>query len=234
MKRIQNYRALCAALLALIGAAVPAQASTLYWGSLFNDVLLDSSGNPLDASYTFEVGIFDPSFTPTALNTDLWNANWRVFDAATADFGWAPGDQFLASSADHTAGAGSDSLDANPLDVFPQGTNAYLWVFNNKNIATLPEWALLMDGNHATNVLNPWEFPDPALQSGESFDWQTRDLDSAVFGGVNNVQGAGNYTVDPGTFTIQTHVVPEPGSAFLLLAAGGLWCLRRSKRLVAS
>ncbi len=233
MKQIKDFYGLGVALLLLFVATTPAKASTLFWGSRFNDVLLDSAGNALDASYTFELGAFDSSFTPTAFNLEQWAANWNVFDAALVGDGWAPDDQFINSSADHNALGGSDSLDANPLDIFPQSTVAYLWVFNNKDVALQPEWALLMDGNTATNVLNTWEFPDPALQSGESFDLQTRDLDTAVFGGVNGVQGAGNYTVDPSTYTFQTHVVPEPGGAFMLLVAGGLWRLRRSKRLAA-
>lgn len=92
----------------------------------------------------------------------------------------------------------------------------------------MPEWALLADNDHGTNVLNAWEFPDPTLQSGESFDWQTRDLDTAIFGGVNDLQGPGLHTASPATFTLQTHVVPEPSSALLLALAGG--SLMRARR----
>ena len=42
-----------------------AQASTVFWGSEFNDNLFDSSGNILDATYSFEIGTFTGGFTPT-------------------------------------------------------------------------------------------------------------------------------------------------------------------------
>jgi hypothetical protein len=220
-------------LLALLSlASVPGlRASTIFWGSLPNDHFFDSQGNALNGSYTFELGVFISTFTPTLSNMDQWAVNWRVFDAATAGSGWDVVGQELSTSADHLSNSTSSSGDA-PLGYqFLQGTKAYLWVYNSKSISLTSEWALVTDDNTATNTYQPWLIPDPA-DTGGSADWQTRDLDTALYGGVNDVQGPGLFSVTPGTFTIQTHAVPEPGSALLCaLAASLLLC--RTRRAAA-
>lgn len=231
MKSLLPIQALLALVLTLVCFPPKAEASTIFWGSFSNDILLDSAGNSLDGSYRFEVGTFVTGFTPTVANIQLWEANWMVFDAAVDGDGWSPLDQFVNTSADHTASAGSSSPDADPADVFAQGVLAYLWVFNSKDLGVAgTEWALLANYDTGTDAFpGAWEFPDPNLPPGDSFDWQTRDLDAAIFGGVNNTQGPGAHTPPPGAFTIQTHVVPEPGS-LVLLGAAFAFTARRSRR----
>ena len=221
------------AVLALSTASVSSlQGATLHWGTLPNDSLLDSEGNALTSNFTFELGTFGSGFVPTEFNIYDWQANWIVFDAAVAGTGWNPAVQEVVRSANHTAGGGSDSAFADPGAVFDQGAVAYLWVYNTKDFSgALPEWALLEDVDNGPNLFGSWEFPDPSEQSGESYDLQTRDLDSPIVGGVNSARGAGVFTVEPAVFTIQTAVVPEPGSG-VLLAVGALWTLRR-RRLLA-
>lgn len=230
-------------LAALFGVMVwlscAASASTVFWGSVFNDALFDSNGQPLTADYSFEIGSFG-GFIPTYQNVDQWAANWKVFDrafdATPLDLldpdseGWNSVEQFFAGTVEHNAGGGSDSPDANPTDVFMQGERAYLWVYNSKSIVPGSEWALLTDSSTAGNSGNAWVFPDPADLPGTSYDWQLGDADEAIIGGVNGVQGDGDYTVDPGAFSLQTHVVPEPGSALLLFAAAAAHLTRRASR----
>ena len=64
-----------------------------------------------------------------------------------------------------------------------------------------------------------------------SFNWNLGDASNAVVGGANNVQGAGTYTATPVTFSLQTAVVPEPGSVLLILAAAAAHLARRARRL---
>ena len=212
----------------LLMLVMRSEGSTIYLSSLSNDVFLDSNGVALDGGYTFEWGSFQLGFTPTSENLDQWATNWKVFDAAVEGNGWTVGDSSLYQQADHTITGGSSSGFANPLHTFVEGEAAYLWVYDTKDIYSSPEWALVADFDKSTNIFpDSWVIPDPGLQSGESFDWHTLDLDTAVFGGVNDVQGAGAYAVAPASFTIQTHAVPEPGSALLLLAAGVFLRIRR-------
>lgn len=234
MKTTQLLRTFWAVLLLLVGAAISTKGSTIYWGTFYNDVLLNSAGAPLDAGYTFEIGTFDLTggWAPTTSNFSEWEGRWMVFDAATEGAGWTSGDHFVNTSVDHTLSGGSSSPDAIGTDVFLQGTAAYLWVYNSKQVLPTSEWALLMDTNTATNTLSAWVFPDPAEQNGESYDWQTRDLDTAIVGSMNigpRDLNTGDY-LDPGSYTLQTQPVPEPGSAMLILVAAGA-LIRRRKTL---
>ena len=68
---------------AVVCVAVPARAEVVFnWGSPVYSTFRDSYGNELDENYTFELGVFDPSFTPGAGNVTSWAANWKVFDKA--------------------------------------------------------------------------------------------------------------------------------------------------------
>lgn len=227
---LSTFRCFTAVFVVFASVAVPSRAATIFWGTFANDTLIDSQGNALTGSFTFELGTFVPGFTPTALNLSDWAANWLIFDAAVAGGAWNPANQEVTGTVDHTAGAGSTSPFATPAAVFPEGTPAYLWVYNTKDLNASAEWALAEDVDNGSNVLNAWEFPDPAEQLGESYDWQTRDLDTAIFGGVNNARAAGIFTATPVDFTIQTAAVPEPGSV-MLVALGAFLAVRRARRM---
>lgn len=207
-----------------------ASASTIFWGSRQNDVIVDSNGVNLGANFQFEIGYFDTSsgWAPTILNISEWEARWIVFDKASFGNGWDPTNREINTSVNHTVFSGSDSPFADPSSVFTQGATVYLWVYDSKSLLGNAEWALLCDSDKGANVFQgAWEFPNPIEQNGESYDWQTRDLDTAILGGVNGTQGPGGYLVDPGVFTIQTHAVPEPGSVALLITSGLLVIRRR-------
>ena len=212
-----------------------AQASTVFWGSEFNDNLFDSSGNILDATYSFEIGTFTGGFTPTYQNVDQWQANWHVIDSVFApdSNGWnplpIPDGQFFAGSLDFNTDGTSNSTDANPADVFTMGDTVYLWAFNSKDIVPSSEWALVTDGSPVGDVADDWLIPDP-LDTVNSFNWQLTDANTSIIGGANGVQGPGTYSTTPGVFSLQTAVVPEPGSAFLLLAAAAAHLTRRTRR----
>ena len=221
------------ALVVLLGwcLAQPARGSTVVWGSSFNDLLYTSTGQTLDQSFIFEVGTFTSGFLPTIHNSDQWDANWKVMDRAVhpAAEGWNVAKQYFVSSFEHLPDGTSDSLAANPSDVFLMGESVYLWVYNSKAIVPGSEWALVTDSDLLGNLANPWRIPDPGDPVGTSYDWQLLDADTVILGGVNGIQGAGDFSVDPGTFSLQTHVVPEPGSSLLvLLGFAGALLSRRS------
>jgi hypothetical protein len=207
------------------------QASLIFWGSSYNDTLVNSRGEDLDSSFTFEIGLFQPGFTPTLGNMEQWADHWIIFDMAANGAGWSPNDHEVNTSVTHTDAAGSSSIHAFPTSVFPQDDRLFLWVYNTKVITdTSTEWSLVYDlPTDTTDVYQDWAFPDPA-DTGGSLDWQFSDLDAPIFGGVNSIQGDGGYTSSPAIFTIQTHVVPEPGAALLIGVAGTILQLRRRRR----
>ena len=209
-----------------------AQASTVFWGSNFQDNLFTSSGQPLDPTYSFEIGTFTSGFTPTYQNVDQWQANWEVIDRAYDPDanGWNSTDQFFVGTVGFNTDGTSDSPDADPAYAFTQGDTVYLWAYNSKDIVPSSEWALVTDGTTAGNTGDPWVIPDPADTAG-SYNWNLADASTAVIGGANGVQGDGTYTSTPPVFSLQTAVVPEPGSAFLLLAAAAAHLARRARRL---
>jgi hypothetical protein len=233
---------LCIVGLLLLGTTVNTRGSTINWSSRFYDELYTSYGDELDGTFAFELGSFG-AFVPTTANISQWNTNWKVFDRV---FDPTPGDpddgdpdgwnvplQFFVGTAEHNIFSGSDSPDANPLETFSQGEIGYLWVYNSKDILPSSQWALIGNFNSAGDTGNLWRFPDPADPSGTAYEWLLADADTAVIGGVNGVQGPGEYLVIPASFSLQTAVVPEPGSAILLFAAAALYVISRQKRMVS-
>lgn len=206
----------------------PSLAATINWGSDVNSILVTSAGAQLDTSFSFEIGTFTLGFVPTFHNTNQWEANWMVFDRAFDPTpgdpndgdpeGWNTIDDFFVSSAQHLGTGASDSTYADPGDVFSMGAVAYLWVYNSKSIVPSSEWALVTDASLTGDTGNDWIFPDPNDLSG-SLEWKLADADMALVGAVNGNRGEGDFTVDPGVYQIQTHVVPEPGSVMLVMLA---------------
>ncbi len=206
------------------------QASSVFWGSAFNDNLFDSNGVALDATYSFEIGTFG-TFVPTYQNVDQWAANWHVIDRAyDPDLnGWNSTEQFFGGTVDFDMSGQSSSPDANPSDVFSQGDIVYLWAYNSKSIVPSSEWALLGYGADPGNSGDPWVVPDPS--DPVSPNWNLSDAHDTIMGGANDIQGPGTYSANPGVFSLQTAVVPEPGSALLLFAAAATHLIRRARRL---
>lgn len=230
-------------LLALLAAVAclcsHVKASTVFWDSVFNDLLFDSNGNALDTSFTFEIGTFG-TFEPTYGNVDQWAANWKVIDRAYHESnplfapdsqGWSVDNQFFAGTVEHQTDGTSSSPDANPADIFGEGETVYLWVFNSKDIVPSSEWALVTDGTPVGDSLDgsDWLIPNPT-DTG-SYNWHLTDANTAIIGGANDDRGPGAYSATPAVFSLQTAVVPEPGSALLLLAAAAAHLIRRARHL---
>ena len=213
------------------GALASTIINTVFWGSLYNDNLYNSSGQTLDSSYSFEIGTFNAGFTPTYQNVNQWDANWHVIALAyTPDSnGWNASAQFFDGTAYFDTNNISATTGADPTYAFTTGDTAYLWAYNSKTIVPSSEWALVTYGASAANTGDPWVIPNIATSG--SYNWNLGDASTAIIGGANGVQGPGDYSANPGVFSLQTAVVPEPGSAFLLLAAAAAHLTRRMRRL---
>jgi hypothetical protein len=221
----------------LLVVSKPAQATAINWSNAVNDLLYDSTGAPLTNSFHFEIGIFTDGFVPTASNFTDWAANWSIFDAATLNTDEIPGlgpANFFTSTARVNQNLTSNSPLTSPGSTFPQNTQAYLWAFNSKTVSFTSEWALVTDlSTTLPNAANAWRFPAPENPSlpNIGLEWSLSDAETAIFGSVRNASsvGGGDFTVQPATFSLQTHQVPEPGGALLIASAGLLFMLRRAR-----
>jgi hypothetical protein len=218
-------------------ASTPTRAVTIFWGSSVNDLLFDSSGNPLDDSFTFEIGTFGSSFNPEDANKELWLANWKILDRVTApaSSGWDSATQFFSSSfvllPDGTSSRGTE-IGTN--FVFSAGEQAFIWVFNSQTLDVDTEWALVTNGPTDGSTANDWIIPPlpdtcGCTSGSNSLEWRLSTSHQPDFGGVNDLYGPGNVTDTPPSYTLQTATLPEPGSSLLILAAGLLFRLRRRR-----
>lgn len=222
---------------ALLMLAPLANATTIEWGSSVGDNLFDSHATALDESFTFELGSFG-SFVPDFSNIELWSANWKPFDQAstgTLPVTWSPLDGFFSSSADLVPGVGGATSSASPplpSFTFAPGEQMFIWAFNTKNLAAnTTEWALVTNDLTDGITADDWLFPAVGDHSNVPIKWRLPISTHVIFGGLNNMDGPGDFT-PPGTdFQLQTHtvsVVPEPSSALMIAATGLL--LRRRRR----
>ena len=218
-----------ALLLVMTPAMLPAR--TIDWGSAVSDTLATSSGLALADTFIFELGTFG-TFVPSEFNLDLWLANWKVFDRATAPAanGWDPVNGFVSSSATLLTNGTSSESPPLPAFTFAQGEQAYIWVYNGFTIGALTEWALVTNNSLDGNPLDDWLMPAHSDQTAQPLDWRLSTATQVPFGGLNDVQGPGDFTVDPGVFQLQTHTVPEPASALLIAISGLLFQFRRRSR----
>lgn len=224
--------------LAILGLALPCHSfgATINWNSEFDSTLIDSSGNLLDETFSFEVGTFG-SFVPTADNMSDWESNWKVFDKAYLDDpnGWNSELRFFTRSVTHMIDGSSSSDFANPPhttspNLFAEGEVVYLWAYNSKSVQAGSEWALVTDGTAGMNTRDRWLIPDPNESSSINYEWHLDDANVVVFGGANDVQGAGQFSANPGSFHLQTAAVPEPNAALLVMGALGMLVWSTSRR----
>lgn len=209
---------------AVVCLAVPARAEVVFnWGSPVYSTFRDSFGNELDANYTFELGVFDPSFTPGAGNVTSWAANWKVFDQANFNV-FA---ETFASTVDMLDNGTSSSLFAEPGYDF-RGLDAYVWGYNAKSYVDTLEWVWFRAPS--------WVFP-VSVTPGPPItptDWSISDLvagDIPLWGAQSTAIGLG-YASAPGVYDLQLYTlnigpepIPEPStiSVAALLLAFAVW-----------
>ncbi len=213
-------RRLCLVACAVGLAAGPGQAQTLNWGNALLDANFNSAGGAIDATYTFAIGTFSDGFAPTAANTGQWGGEWTALDTTTYNeaTGWFTGS--------YTMQAGDAPL---------SGRQAYIWVYNNLAGDETSEWVLITDDSGSDGLGDEWLVPayvDPLGGNPPgSYDWRVSTATTPVWGGLNNVAGAGEQAVVPPSYALQTFSfpapIPEPSSAVLLALAGALMLRRR-------
>jgi len=241
-------RSLLLILAALAISAPLARATGIGWGNTAFDPMkmYDSGGDLLDNSFSFELGTWATGFTPTAANVAAWASNWKVISTAFAPDvnGWVSLDandpgvndpnqniQYFSRSITFNA---NGTVQGGGPSIFTTNEQAYIWVFNTKNVTPGSEWALVTDSSIGATPDDVWRVPDPSGVLNQPVLWNLETADTAIFGSVNGIVGAGDQSVDPGPNRLQTFnpvsVVPEPGSALLVLLAGMAVRLRRRPR----
>ncbi|HEY1083565.1 MAG TPA: PEP-CTERM sorting domain-containing protein [Prosthecobacter sp.] len=218
---------LCGLLFSLSLLPCSGDGRTIDWGNAVMDVLVDSHGNALDSTYTIELGTFG-SFTPTGLNQGDWMANWKVFDRAIAGTDWIPSMRYFNSSASVMPGGVSSEAPPLPSFTFAQGEQAYMFVYNSLAFDYVSEWALITNSSLDGTLVDDWLMPAPGSKEDSTIEWRVSNASVVIHGGLNDEQSYGVYTVDPGTFALQTHVVPEPaGMVLVMLGIAFSWFPRR-------
>ena len=218
------------ALLAVVGiwlAGNATDAQTINWGSVMRSDLVDSDGQTLGDSYTFELGAFVPDFMPSETNIDDWVSHWRTFDRAEYNGIEQPVDDgyygYFTGAVQMTEGGHSSSPYAD-LGLNFQDLDAYIWIRNRTNPQPGTEWFLA----RATS----WAFPTYDCCATDPLKWSVSNLtlsDVPLYGKQGTTQGLGVFT-DATGHTLQTYTfIPEPSSAMLLALTGTLMVLRRRR-----
>ena len=215
----------------VLSSAVTSRGVEINFHNGGSDVLLMANGvTGLDDTFKFELGSFG-AFVPTMTNFDDWMTNWKPFARAQAPAinGWNSNLSYFDFSADlELGGMSSQGLSG---DVFGAGEAAYIWVYNSFSNTPGAEWALVTNDDSDLNSADNWLFPDPSEVFPAEFNLASAL--SPIMGGLHNVQGGGDFTAPLTAFTLQTHAVPEPAGAALIMIAGVLWRLRRVRSIGA-
>ena len=220
-------------LLVLIAALLclrPAHAATtIEWGSLRDSFIVDSNGNPLPESFSFQLGYFQTTFTPTVENVYEWADNWVLVNQAGYD-------QYTVFDEELGYFTSSFSYDSNELGLDLENKQAYIWVFNSQTPSVHTEWFLAT----ATEWVFPAGVDDCCNNNPPNVQWSISDLDpvTPLWGAhLGNASLPGEFggiydDADPnaGTYDLQTFTfVPEPSSV-LLLAMGACGLVLRRRR----
>jgi len=227
-----------AAVAAMVVTVAPLRAEVLFdWGSEVYSELFDSYGTRLDASYTFELGAFDPSFTPTAGNVALWEANWKVFDSTTINTTF---DLFRSSAYMLDDGTSTSTSPSVTTGYDFRGLNAYIWGYNSKSYTQTLEWVWFRAPS--------WIFPATVTPGPPvtPTDWSISQLtagDVPLWGRQGTAVGLG-YASAPGVlgqYNLQTYTlqigptpIPEPSTIIFAVLLVAIAVFHRWKRARAA
>ena len=150
-------RAILPLLSLLPGALLHAQ--PIIWSSAPQEVNQDSSGEAMDAGFTFELGVFRNGFVPTMENLAQWTDEW------------VPAASVAYSSEFNRFSGVTNVTNQAPFNV---GTAA--WIFGFRNATAANEWILFRGTSWTWPLANPIS-PLP-------FTWNTNGADQVVIGSV--------------------------------------------------
>lgn len=144
----------------MLSAATVLDAQPVFWSSDPQKTNHDSQGVPMDAGFSFELGVFKNGFAPSLSNLGEWFTHWQAADLAP---------YFPATSSFSKL----TQTDNSP----PFSVGAQAWIFGTRITATGSEWILMRHSTWtwpAANPLNP--FP---------LQWNVKDASQVVIGTVD-------------------------------------------------
>jgi hypothetical protein len=143
-------------------AASDAHAERIRWGSVPNQEHLTSTGQPLDASWQFELGTFARGFEPTQQNTAEWAAHWIPIQRT----------RYNPTTRWFTALTTVTGLETG----IAAGDPMFVWGFGN--VANRSEWILFRSES--------WRWPKPNPSNPVPRVWSARNAERVVLGSVQN------------------------------------------------
>ena len=118
----------------------------------------DSNGSPIDESWVFSLGAFDPAFTPTSANVCDWKANWTT--AQTVHY-----------STRTSFFTGVHFFDTN-TSPFTTSNSGYIWGYNGTG-----EWILITDPS--------WRWPNTTFPIIFPSNWDVSQATQTIVGNIN-------------------------------------------------
>ena len=165
----------------LVGMPLVAR-TTVNWTSDLNAINRTSAGIPLDGQFSFELGVFATSFTPTAANTDQWAANWYSASRTTYD---ASTKRYFSSF-----------TPTDNVSPFTVGRPAYIWGFRGD--ASSSEWILFRAPS--------WTWPSADGAPSPTVTWFAKDADPTIVGSPGTVI-VGSINLSGSPFLMQTAAI---------------------------
>lgn len=147
-----------AALILLLIA--PLHANPIKWSCDAQSVNVTSSGQPMDSSFRFELGVFPGGFVPSAGNASEWASHWESAQRVTYN-------------TDTKRFSGQYQVQSNNAP-FTDGAQAYIWGFGGNGGS---EWILFRGAN--------WFWPEADPLDTTGVTWNASNATLAVVGHIN-------------------------------------------------
>lgn len=155
--------------MAVCSAAPSVVAQTIIWNCDANSINQTSSGQVMDGSFRFELGVFVGSFTPTSMNKAEWAANWKPARRTAYD--------------PMTKRYASNFTPQDNLSPFVVGKAAYVWGFRGDALSG--EWILFRSAS--------WLWPDadpPVPPPANAYEWFAQN--ATIVAGVGTINANGS------------------------------------------
>ncbi len=137
-----------------------AHAETINWYCLPNRTNSRSDGSSMDASFSFQLGVFSDGFVPTASNLNQWATHWTSVKSAEY-------------STDYKSFNETFIVEPNP-ESFTVGAKVYVW--GRSTSATGDQWMLF---RHTS-----WTWPAPNPLGPPMSGWNASAANEIILGAI--------------------------------------------------